>query len=585
MILHGRWLVPAAAALALATANAGEQTIEAEAKAEAQPVICTDPAASGQKAAVFIFGEKPQPAAYRTAVAVEPGVYEATAWLRVRPADDFPFKLLLQAGAARQVAFSSAFKDPAKYLPLRIKVHHAGGPLVVTLTASTDPEFPKRLAEKMKQAAKDAGDKASAAADRLEAEPALASIPPFSPYAALDRLTIRRLADLDRPADWPRDILSALSFDGSLESETRSPAARIDGMTEFKEGKFGQGLAVGEETWLRLPLDEKSFNRNEGSICFWFKPSGDMADGKYRRLLAIGNEFSLHKDQFDCLSFHIGTKHVSTKEPSWKAGKWHHVAVTWRNADGEGDISLFFDGDQYATFLGRGRGFFTAEIPADWLNVASFGVEEFQLDAVVDDLAVFRTALARDDLRALYGRGASLKELLAGRKVERFAPVVNLAFRQKATAQHPSLPYCEWSEFTDGEVKGWPYVSAKEQFWGKGPSWAQVDLGKPQKINVIRLWHYTRGTYYDVKIAVSPTGKFEGEEFVVWDEAANGTYEETPEGRQFVFPTQEAQYVRCWNSGQFKDKTEKEYGKPVWSEIAVSYDEAKAVDRNPARNP
>jgi len=577
MTLSVRGAVAGAAALLLVAASrAADLTIEAEVKAASQPPVYADEAASGKKAVVFIFADKAQPAAFRTSVALDPGVYEAIAWIKVRPTEASPFTLCLQAGEGRKIAFSSAFTAAKGYLPFTLKLNHAGGPLGLTLSASTDPAFPKRWAQKMKEdVEKEAGSKAADAGVELDAEPALESIKPYSPYAAFDRLTLRKLADLNRPAEWPRDILAALSFEGSLASETRSPAARIEGKTEFKEGKFGQGLYVGAGTWLKLPLTEKSFNRNEGTIGFWFKPDHDLADGKYRRLLAIGNEFSLHKDQFDCLSFHIGTKHVTTREPSWKAGEWHHVAVTWKNAEGEGDLGVYFDGDLYSTFLGRGRGFFTKEIRADWLNVASFGMEDCQLDAVIDEVAVLGLALTQDDLRALYGRGASLKELLAGKKVERFQPVVNLALRQKATAQHPSQAYCDAGEFTDGEVKGWPYVTSREEFWGKGPSWAQVDLGKVQKFNVIRLWNYSRGTFNDVKIATSVTNKFEGEEVVVWDAAKNGTYEETPEGRPFVFPTQEARYVRCWNSGGISDKTAKEYGKPFWSEIAVFYDETK----------
>jgi hypothetical protein len=373
-----------------------------------------------------------------------------------------------------------------------------------------------------------------------------------------------------------KTLLVALSLDGTLRSETSWSGLKIKGEKVFKEGKFGQGLHVGTGTWARLPLAKKTLNRNEGTLSFWFKPDHDMQDGHYRRMLAIGNEFSLHKDQFDCLSFHIGTKHVTTKEPSWKAGTWHHIGVTWKNAEGEGDLFLYFDGDQYSTYLGRGRGFFTEDIEADWLNIASFGVEGFQLDAVIDDVAVFGAALNQDDVRALVGCGASLKEILAGKTVERFAPVVNLAFKKKVVAQHPSLAYCDWSEFTDGEVKGWPNVSAQEAFWGSGPSWIQVDLGKTNKVNMIRLWQDTKNMFYDVKVAVSVTNAFQGEEFVVWDGAKNGTYEETPEGRAFVFPAQEARYVRCWNSGCVSDKTSKNYGQPFWREISVFHDELKA---------
>ncbi len=369
--------------------------------------------------------------------------------------------------------------------------------------------------------------------------------------------------------------LAALSLDGTLGSEVPGPGLKVEGKKEFREGKFGQGLYVGRGTALRLPLTAKTLNRAEGTLGFWFKPDGELKDGKFRRLLAIGNAVTLSKDQYDRLSFHLGTKHVTTKDASWKAGAWHHVAVTWKNAEGEGDLAFYLDGDRYDTCLGKGRGFFTDDIKADWLDIGSFGTKGCQLDAVIDDVAVFGTALDPEDLRALYGRETSLKEILAGKPPKRFSPNVNLAFKKPVTGQHPARMWWPWAEFTDGEVKGFPYTDCEEKFWGTGPIWLQVDLIATQKVNMIRLWHNTKGVYQDVKIATSATGVFQGEEFVVWDAARNGTYEETSDGRLFVFPTQEARYIRCWNSGYEKPKTEKSYGQPEWREISVFYDELK----------
>jgi hypothetical protein len=260
---------------------------------------------------------------------------------------------------------------------------------------------------------------------------------------------------------------------------------------------------------------------------------------------------------------------------SWKTGVWHHVAVTWKNAEGEGDLAFYLDGDRFDTYLGRGHGFFTDDIKADWLDIASFGTKGCQLDAVIDDVAVFGTALDQEDLRALYGREASLKAVLAGKTPARLSPNVNLASKKPVTGQHPARMWWPWAEFTDGEVKGFPYTDCEEKFWGTGPIWLQVDLVTTQKVNMIRLWHSTSRVYRDVKIATSATGAFQGEEFVVWDAARNGTYEETADGKLFVFPPQEARYIRCWNSGYDKPKTEKNYGQPEWREISVFYDELK----------
>ena len=101
--------------------------------------------------------------------------------------------------------------------------------------------------------------------------------------------------------------------------------------------------------------------------------------------------------------------------------------------------------------------------------------------------------------------------------------------------------------------------------------WCEVDLEAVMWIDTIRIWHYygDQRIYHDVKLAVSTTGKFAGEEVVIFDgenKAAGkakswiadvaddkgvkfdtfggGEYEETPGGRLDHFTPVKAQYVR-----------------------------------------
>jgi hypothetical protein len=106
--------------------------------------------------------------------------------------------------------------------------------------------------------------------------------------------------------------------------------------------------------------------------------------------------------------------------------------------------------------------------------------------------------------------------------------------------------------------------------------WCEIDLGAVVWIDTIRIWHYYGDgrTYHDVKLAVSKTGKFAGEEVVIFDgeeetpgrakswiadvaddDNANfddfdgGEYVETAGGRLDHFPPVEARYIRDWSSG------------------------------------
>ena len=76
--------------------------------------------------------------------------------------------------------------------------------------------------------------------------------------------------------------------------------------------------------------------------------------------------------------------------------------------------------------------------------------------------------------------------------------------------------------------------------------WVQVDLGQVRTLGALRVWHYYRDgrAYKGNRLAVSATGKFAGEETVVFNSAKQGTYAETKSGRLFTFTPVEARYIR-----------------------------------------
>lgn len=90
-----------------------------------------------------------------------------------------------------------------------------------------------------------------------------------------------------------------------------------------------------------------------------------------------------------------------------------------------------------------------------------------------------------------------------------------------------------------------------------GQAWVQVDLGEVRKLGTIRVWHYFRDgrAYKGNRLAVSATGKFAGEETVIFDSDKDGTYRETAEGRLFAFKPVEARYVRNWLSDNTSNRS------------------------------
>ncbi|MBT3201193.1 MAG: hypothetical protein HN350_14930, partial [Phycisphaerales bacterium] len=93
---------------------------------------------------------------------------------------------------------------------------------------------------------------------------------------------------------------------------------------------------------------------------------------------------------------------------------------------------------------------------------------------------------------------------------------------------------------TDGKLGG--YLG--RGFGGSG--WVQVDLGEVVELGNIRAWHYYRDgrTYKHNRLSVSATGKFAGEETVVFDAAKDGAYSESKDGKLFTFTPVNARYIR-----------------------------------------
>ena len=128
-----------------------------------------------------------------------------------------------------------------------------------------------------------------------------------------------------------------------------------------------------------------------------------------------------------------------------------------------------------------------------------------------------------------------------------------------------------FSNLTNGSLDAGEY--AMTITGGADSNWVQVDLEAAYPVKAVALWHYYPDgrTYKSNKVALSATGKFEGEEVVVFDSDSDGEYAETADGKMIEFDPIEARYVRNWTDGSNSN------GDNHWIEIMVYAAESTAV--------
>ena len=128
--------------------------------------------------------------------------------------------------------------------------------------------------------------------------------------------------------------------------------------------------------------------RDQGAVEFWFKPNWDGTNTTTRYFLACGppfnNGFQIVKDGANNLRFMrwrgASEAGLGYNIASWKAGEWHHIAVTWTtNAE-----ALYVDS------LSRASGSFIAmpDTLAATLYVGSDTSGNSQADGVIDEFRI-----------------------------------------------------------------------------------------------------------------------------------------------------------------------------------------------------
>ncbi|NPV45399.1 MAG: LamG domain-containing protein [Armatimonadetes bacterium] len=141
-------------------------------------------------------------------------------------------------------------------------------------------------------------------------------------------------------------------MDSSLVAKPGGEPVETTGQPVFVVGKFGQAVELRPGTVLfygaRGVLD-----KGQGTLSFWLRPNWAGDDGQDHGLVADQadyaskalNTFYLWKDRHGLLRFDLATPEgqaLSADVRSWRAGEWHHLAVTWSQA---GELALYVDGN------------------------------------------------------------------------------------------------------------------------------------------------------------------------------------------------------------------------------------------------
>ncbi|MGC8947467.1 MAG: LamG-like jellyroll fold domain-containing protein [Anaerolineae bacterium] len=152
---------------------------------------------------------------------------------------------------------------------------------------------------------------------------------------------------IEGPYTADEHTLLLLHFDGSYNGAQGEPG--IPSGTTFTAGKYAQGVLIDSNDTLTYAT-AGNLNRTQGAIEFWVRPNWDGGDGQSYTFFEVGsgwfNRIRIMKDganNFRFMLWDSTTEYgVGYNVGHWRAGEWHHIAVTWEGTH----IALFVDGQQ-----------------------------------------------------------------------------------------------------------------------------------------------------------------------------------------------------------------------------------------------
>lgn len=191
---------------------------------------------------------------------------------------------------------------------------------------------------------------------------------------------------IEGPYSVDEHTLLLLHFDSSYNGAQGEPG--IPSGTTFTAGKYAQGVAIDSNDMLTYAT-AGNLNRAQGEIEFWIRPDWDGGDYQSYTFFEVGNSWfnrmRIMKDGANNLRFLLWdstTEYgVGYNVAHWKAGEWHHIAVTW----GGTYIALFVDGQQRASSdIARPPDSLAATLSIG----ASYVWRDQQANAVIDEFRI-----------------------------------------------------------------------------------------------------------------------------------------------------------------------------------------------------
>lgn len=262
--------------------------------------------------------------------------------------------------------------------------------------------------------------------------------------AALALLAAPAAADEgQRAAEWRNPAMACfeggvsfyLNFDGgtlgAALADGRAGPSEVDGAPEFRNGKFGDALLVGQGTdfTVSYPLKDNVDFTSPGAISLWLSPVNwqrEASLGKRRYFIArgagrryielhrwasmVGRERTRLRDALFLFGYNFpersnialrdhGINRYVTKhegEGGWQDGDWHHVVLNW-NDDG---IALYTDGVRRQGF-DWDRPITEEDFPPDGGHEITFGGDGND-NTLVDEVMVFSRALSDEEIGELF---------------------------------------------------------------------------------------------------------------------------------------------------------------------------------------
>lgn len=201
------------------------------------------------------------------------------------------------------------------------------------------------------------------------------------------------------------DVLFYAPFDGAVAPAIArgDSTPRTEGEAKFQPGKRGQAVVCQEKSFSLSYARPGNLNAERGSLSLWVAAvAWRHGDGKNHNFMTLrGDPAYLLYTYISQPTYFLqleGSNPQVGAEVDWQPGEWHHLVATWQ----ERDFCLYVDGK-----LG-GLNSETMSLPrqpGDLFDVGShnFGAQD---PTAFDDLAIFRRALAPEEVAALYAWAA-----------------------------------------------------------------------------------------------------------------------------------------------------------------------------------